>query len=114
MSTAVRPTVLVDVQPAVLHGALVVLLDELGVDEVIDLTAPPASVDALVMSAGRTPPPVAARLVITLPPGEELTGPSTVAWDGEPETAAVRIARIEDILTLLDVCCPGASPRTPR
>lgn len=109
-----RPTVLVDVQPAVLQGALVVLLEELGVDDVVDPGGSDISVvDALVVSAGRTPP-VDARLVITLPPGEDMTGPSTVVWDGQPETGAICIARIEDILTLLDLCCPGAAPRAPR
>src|SRR5687768_4751653 len=102
MAGAVRPTVLVDVRPAVLHGALVVLLEKLGVDEVIDLTRPTASVDAVVVSADRPPPAVGARIVITLPPGDDLAGNGTVALDGSPETAPIHIGRIEDILTLLD------------
>lgn len=100
MAPAGRCTVFVDVLPTVLHGALVVVLERLGIDVVIDLkgTAP---IDAAIVSVEHSSPNVKARVVITLPEwdGDEVEG--TVAVEGEP--ARVRITGIDDLLELLEL-----------
>lgn len=106
-----RPTVLVDVRPEVLQGALVVVLEELGVDQVIDLTDAPSAVDVAVVSPDQEPLR-AARIVIVLPPEDERDAPGTITIDGEE--AAVHLSSIDDLLTLLDLRCPGAAPRAGR
>lgn len=105
MGPVARCTVFVDVLPTVLHGALIVVLERLGVDVVIDLdgTAP---VDAAIVSVEHSSPNMKAKVVITLPAWDGDGVEGTVDVGGELP-AKVRIAGIDDLLQLLGLIPPA-------